>query len=185
MQPVHDSCLPLIIGHRSARELFGEPRCAAVVWANTGPSRTLVRTAIARLVPKTHNKTISSNALVFSFMYDGIPVVYYGQEQYFKGRDDPANREPLWPSQYHDNDAVRLIASINQFRNFLVSNALEPIDGNMSHTAADWLHQSSQVLSHTEQEIVLARGPVISVLTGRGSAVSMSWFEERHVSNGH
>ncbi|KAH7341568.1 alpha-amylase [Rhizoctonia solani] len=109
------------------------------------------------------------NALAFSFMYDGIPVVYYGQEQYFKGMDDPANREPLWPSKHLQNNGTRLIASLNQFRNFLVASAVKSIDGLTSVTA-DWLHEPSQVLSHTEHEIVLARGPVISVLTGRGSA---------------
>ncbi|KAG8733870.1 hypothetical protein FRC11_001080 [Ceratobasidium sp. 423] len=111
------------------------------------------------------------NALVFSFMYDGIPIVYYGQEQFFKGKDDPANREPLWPSKYLDNNGTQLIASLNQFRNFLVASTVKPID-NPTSTTDDWLHESTQVLSHTEHEIVLARGPVISILTGRGSAVS-------------
>ncbi|CAE6375269.1 unnamed protein product [Rhizoctonia solani] len=108
------------------------------------------------------------NALTFSFMYDGIPVVYYGQEQYFKGKDDPANREPLWPSKYLDNNATRFIASLNQFRNFLVASAVT-LNGSSSPTS-DWLYQSTQVLSYTEHDIVLARGPVISILTGRGSA---------------
>jgi alpha-amylase len=103
-------------------------------------------------------------------MYDGIPVVYYGQEQYFKGKDDPANREPLWPSKYLSNNATRFIASLNQFRNFLVASA--DTSDNSSSPTSDWLHQSTQVLSHTEHDIVLARGPVISILTGRGSAVS-------------
>ncbi|CAE6409846.1 unnamed protein product, partial [Rhizoctonia solani] len=108
------------------------------------------------------------NALAFSFMYDGIPVVYYGQEQYFQGRDDPANREPLWPSYYLKNNATRFIASLNQFRNFLVARSADPDD--LASPISDWLHQSTQVLSHTEHDIVLARGPVISILTGRGSA---------------
>ncbi|KAF8674201.1 HOOK protein [Rhizoctonia solani] len=108
------------------------------------------------------------NALAFSFMYDGIPVVYYGQEQYFQGRDDPANREPLWPSHYLKNNATRFIASLNQFRNFLVARSADPDD--LASPISDWLHQSTQVLSHTEHDIVLARGPVISILTGRGSA---------------
>jgi alpha-amylase len=120
----------------------------------------------------------SSNALVFSFMYDGIPVVYYGQEQYFKGKDDPANREPLWPSGYRENDAKNLVAALNQFRNFLVSRA-PPTIGDTTHTPGDWLHQSSQVLSHSQHEVVIARGPVISVLTGRGSAVSPFVFSRQ------
>ena len=36
------------------------------------------------------------NANIFSIMYEGIPVFYYGGEQYFNGGADPNNREPLW-----------------------------------------------------------------------------------------
>lgn len=32
-----------------------------------------------------------SNAMVFGFMGDGIPIVYYGQEQYFHGASDPVS----------------------------------------------------------------------------------------------
>lgn len=35
-----------------------------------------------------------SNAMVFNFMSDGIPVVYYGQEQYFSGGADPVSFVP-------------------------------------------------------------------------------------------
>lgn len=114
--------------------------------------------------------------MVFAFMYDGIPIVYYGQEQSFKGRDDPANREPLWPSQYRENNITSLVAALNQFRNFLISTSTMTIGKDVAHTPADWLHRSSQVLSHSQHDIVIARGPVISVLTGRGSAVSVHIF---------
>ena len=36
------------------------------------------------------------NAIIFSLFYEGIPVVYYGGEQFFSGGDDPFNREILW-----------------------------------------------------------------------------------------
>ena len=29
--------------------------------------------------------------MVFGFMGDGIPIVYYGQEQYFHGASDPVS----------------------------------------------------------------------------------------------
>ena len=35
-----------------------------------------------------------SNAMVFNFMSDGIPVVYYGQEQSFSGSADPVGFPP-------------------------------------------------------------------------------------------
>lgn len=39
-------------------------------------------------------------ALVYLMLRDGAPVLYYGTEQGFAGGNDPANREPLWPSGY-------------------------------------------------------------------------------------
>ena len=40
------------------------------------------------------------NALVFTLFSTGIPIVYYGTEQGFRGGADPKNREPLWTSRY-------------------------------------------------------------------------------------
>jgi glycosidase len=40
------------------------------------------------------------NAFVFLFTEQGIPCVYYGDEQGFEGGNDPANREDLWDSGY-------------------------------------------------------------------------------------
>ncbi|APR85310.1 Neopullulanase [Minicystis rosea] len=40
------------------------------------------------------------NALVFLFAEQGIPCIYYGDEQGFEGGNDPANREDLWDSGY-------------------------------------------------------------------------------------
>jgi alpha-amylase len=36
------------------------------------------------------------NAVVFAMTARGIPFFYYGDEQYFSGGSDPANRESLW-----------------------------------------------------------------------------------------
>ena len=40
------------------------------------------------------------NASVFSVFWEGIPVIYYGDEQYFNGGGDPGCREALWESGY-------------------------------------------------------------------------------------
>jgi glycosidase len=40
------------------------------------------------------------NAYVFLFTEQGVPCVYYGDEQGFQGGNDPTNREDLWPSGY-------------------------------------------------------------------------------------
>jgi alpha-amylase len=33
------------------------------------------------------------NAMMFPFISDGIPILYYGQEQGYAGAGDPYNRE--------------------------------------------------------------------------------------------
>ncbi|HVY46129.1 MAG TPA: alpha-amylase family glycosyl hydrolase [Minicystis sp.] len=40
------------------------------------------------------------NAFTFIFTEQGIPCVYYGDEQEFKGGNDPANREDFWKTGY-------------------------------------------------------------------------------------
>ena len=45
------------------------------------------------------------NASIFTIFFEGIPVLYYGDEQYFNGGDDPLNREPLW-GHYDENSPL-------------------------------------------------------------------------------
>ncbi|KAH8102880.1 alpha-amylase [Cristinia sonorae] len=98
------------------------------------------------------------NAMTFNFMSDGIPIVYYGQEQGFKGNADPWNREALWPSQYQNTSASGIITKLNTFRNFLVNN-----------TSSDWLHKPTEVLTTDAHGIAIMKGDVLSVLTNIGS----------------
>ncbi|EJF62461.1 alpha-amylase [Dichomitus squalens LYAD-421 SS1] len=97
------------------------------------------------------------NAMTFNFMSDGIPIVYYGQEQGFNGNADPYNREPLWPSGYANTSSYQLIQKLNQLRNFMIN------------TTSDWVTTPMQVLNETPQGIVISKGPVITALTNIGS----------------
>ncbi len=57
------------------------------------------------------------NALTLMLTMDGIPCIYYGTEQNFKGGNDPANREPLWDSGYDTTNATfKHISAINSLR---------------------------------------------------------------------
>jgi len=111
-------------------------------------------------LPRWHNMTVDPqalyNAMTFTFMSDGIPVVYYGQEQYFSGHSDPFNREALWPSNYEKTDAYKLMSTLNQFRNFLVNTT-------------DWVKQEAQILTTSPYGVAIMKGPVISVVTNIGS----------------
>ena len=48
------------------------------------------------------------NAMVFSFMSDGIPIVYYGQEQGFHGNADPVS-QTLWHLVLADSSHLQFI----------------------------------------------------------------------------
>ena len=54
---------------------------------------------IENLELETQRKLLHS-AIVFLFTAPGVPCIYYGTEQEFRGGNDPANREDLWDSGY-------------------------------------------------------------------------------------
>ncbi|KAI0320503.1 glycoside hydrolase family 13 protein [Amylostereum chailletii] len=96
------------------------------------------------------------NAMVLTFFSDGIPVVYYGQEQSLTGSADPYNRAALWPSGYEKTAAYNFTATLNQLRNYLVNTS-------------DWASAPAQVLSTDAHGIVIMKGDVISIVTNIGS----------------
>jgi alpha-amylase len=56
-------------------------------------------------------------ALAFLFTEDGVPCLYYGTEQGFAGGNDPANREPLWWSDYRtDGPLFQYTATLTRLR---------------------------------------------------------------------
>lgn len=55
-------------------------------------------------------------AYAHATMTNGIPAMYYGTEQYFKGQNaDQTNREPMWPSKYATTDFVKFLGRLNAF----------------------------------------------------------------------
>ena len=57
-----------------------------------------------------------TNAVVFSLLWEGIPVFYYGGEQYYSGGDDPNNREPLWDNYNTDSTLYQILAKVHALR---------------------------------------------------------------------
>lgn len=57
------------------------------------------------------------NALLFLYTAPGVPCLYYGTEQEFRGGNDPANREDLWVSGYDtQNPTFQWIARLAKIR---------------------------------------------------------------------
>jgi alpha-amylase len=59
------------------------------------------------------------NAITFTLLQDGIPITYYGQEQFLSGAGVPQNREALWSTGGYDTTSAlyKMIASVNAVRN--------------------------------------------------------------------
>lgn len=64
---------------------------------------------------------LARNALAFTLLAGGIPVVYQGQEQHLAGGDVPGCRKALWLSGYDTSAPLyKHIAYLNQIRNHTV-----------------------------------------------------------------
>ncbi|EPY51305.1 alpha-amylase [Schizosaccharomyces cryophilus OY26] len=61
---------------------------------------------VPRFFSQTQDNALALNALAATIFSDGIPVIYYGQEQRFSGGNDPDNREGLWVSKYDTSNFV-------------------------------------------------------------------------------
>ncbi|KAF5324747.1 hypothetical protein D9611_004519 [Ephemerocybe angulata] len=111
-------------------------------------------------VPRWHNLSVDPqslyNAMTWNFMADGIPIVYYGQEQSFSGSGDPNNREALWPSNYANTTAYQYITLLNKLRNFFVNTT-------------DWAKSETEILTSSPHGFAFLKGPIISILTNIGS----------------
>jgi glycosidase len=84
------------------------------------------------------------NAYVFIFTEQGVPCVYYGDEQGFQGGNDPTNREPLWPSGY------------------ATSQTTDPTTGTVYGAYFEWiqtlakLRTTYKAFTHGDQKVVWA-----------------------------
>ena len=69
-----------------------------------------------RFLNRCGDRSKFTNAVIFSLLWEGIPVFYYGGEQYYGGGDDPYNREPLWDNYNTNSIIYQLIAKVNELR---------------------------------------------------------------------
>ncbi|KAI0025517.1 glycoside hydrolase family 13 protein [Xylariomycetidae sp. FL0641] len=113
----------------------------------------------ARFPSLTADVALIKNAIAFTVLADGIPIVYYGQEQQFGGGSTPDNREALWTTGWDtSHELYGWIASLNQIRNQAVYAAG---DGYVGYQAVP-----TSPDGHT---LALRKGPLVSVHTNVGS----------------
>ena len=69
-----------------------------------------------RFLNKCNDKKLFRNAIIFNLFYEGIPMFYYGDEQYFNGGNDPKNRETMFGYHYTDTDIYHMLKIANEIR---------------------------------------------------------------------
>ncbi|KAL1862639.1 hypothetical protein Daus18300_008437 [Diaporthe australafricana] len=127
---------------------------------------------------------LTKNALAFTLLFDGIPIIYQGQEQHFSGQNDPYNRERLWTSGYNeDSELYRWIAKLNAVRTLAIdTDALfvssqadtvwppspPPASNTTSGSNSTTNSTTSSTPALTNHHIAVKKGSLISVLTNVG-----------------
>jgi alpha-amylase len=70
----------------------------------------------ARFLSQYDNWTGFKSAITFALTARGIPFFYYGDEQGYRGGNDPANRESLWDHMDTNTEVYQMVAKINAAR---------------------------------------------------------------------
>ena len=104
---------------------------------------------------------LRKNALAMIYGVEGIPYIYYGQEQGYTGGADPANREALWLSGYDtQKDMYTYITTMNAIRSAAM-NASSTYNNNQA-----------TIIGQDDHNLVIRKDPVITIVTNRGSKAS-------------
>ncbi|RMJ23802.1 hypothetical protein PHISP_05323 [Aspergillus sp. HF37] len=117
---------------------------------------------VKRIASFIDDMALAKNILTFTLLFDGIPIIYQGQEQHYTGKHDPMNRKPLWWSSYDTNAPLyQLTATLNTLRRHAIE--LDP----------SYLSTLSYSVYTGGSEIVVRKGQegrqVIMVLSSQGS----------------
>lgn len=67
---------------------------------------------VPRFLCDHDNKTGFKSALTYSLFGTGIPIIYYGGEQFFNGCNDPYDRAPLWTSMNNQSEGYKWMQTI-------------------------------------------------------------------------
>ena len=117
----------------------------------------------------TQDVALLKNALAFTLLSDGIPVIYYGAEHQFTGLKDPDNREALWPTGYKtDGPLYTALAAMNAARNAIAANV------DYSYWSPYWTWKSKFIMP-PEDVIAVRKGydhSIVAVMTNVGAAAA-------------
>ncbi|KAK5113812.1 hypothetical protein LTR62_003196 [Meristemomyces frigidus] len=124
---------------------------------------------VPRFANYTNDLALAKNIITYTFLADGIPIVYQGQEQHMNGDISPyMNRAPLWETGYNTSAVLyQHIATLNRFRQHVV------------HTSTNYTTYLNEVIYQDMHSIGMRKGydgeQAITVLNNNG--VGAAYFE--------
>ncbi|TFK84800.1 glycoside hydrolase family 13 protein [Polyporus arcularius HHB13444] len=115
----------------------------------------------------TQDEALIKNAMAWVFVQDGIPILYYGQEQGYTGGADPANREALWYSGYvvEDKPLVTHVRTLNAARRLAAA------------ANSSFLTSPAKLYAVSQSTLAISKPPLLALLTNVGSwsSASTTW----------
>ncbi|KAJ3805543.1 alpha-amylase [Lentinula aff. lateritia] len=120
-----------------------------------------------RIQSTVSDQSVVKNFITWPFINDGIPILYYGQEQGYQGANDPANREALWLSGFSTEDKPLLthVQALNSARKQAIS-----YNTSFLTTKASFISQSSI------STLAISKPPLLTLLTNGGNSSNATWF---------
>ncbi|KZT05143.1 glycoside hydrolase family 13 protein [Laetiporus sulphureus 93-53] len=112
----------------------------------------------------TTDQSLVKNAMAWPFIQDGVPILYYGQEQGYTGGNDPYNREALWLSGYvEDKPLVKHVRTLNAARKAAIN------------ASSEFLYTALTFPSVESSTLAVSKYPMLSLLTNGGESSTPSW----------
>ncbi|KAI0753795.1 glycoside hydrolase family 13 protein [Fomes fomentarius] len=129
----------------------------------------------------TDDQALVKNAMAWPFVQDGIPILYYGQEQGYQGGPDPANREALWLSGYiQDKPLVTHVKILNAARRAAITanssyltTPVRPFPRfHISSPTYIWHinRVQAKLYAVTPSTLAVSKPPMLALLTNTGYA---------------
>lgn len=122
-----------------------------------------------RFASYTDDMSLVKNNIAYVMLKDDIPIIYQGQEQHYKGGNDPLNREAIWLSGYRtDADLYKFIKQMNAIRKMAITKAASMI--------TTYLTSKATVVYYDAHNVAFAKGPasamVLTVINNNGAGTA-------------
>ncbi|BCS01743.1 uncharacterized protein AKAW2_60007A [Aspergillus luchuensis] len=128
---------------------------------------------VPRFGSYTSDISLARNILTSSMLADGIPILYYGEEQHLTGSYNPVNREALWLTNYsmHSTSLPALVKSLNRLRSYASGDGEQYTQNSQS--GSDYLSYLSAPIYNSTHILATRKGfagnQVVSVVSNLGA----------------